>query len=681
MIQSGTRRLTKLVWATGLIMTTISAGVASSADLTARDGRPKLETVIVTATRLQMPLTEIGRSIVVIDKDTIDSIAPQSVPQVLAFEPNITVSGGPRASTQMVNIRGLQGNKVLQTIDGARQNFESGHRPSYFLDPELLRSVEAVRGPASSLWGSGAIGGLVAQNTVTAQDVLAAGQDLGGFVKTGYNDNDDGSTSTAVLAAESGSVSGVLSGYYRNSDDIQLGNGDKLLGSGSHSYGGLGKVNWQLTEQQALEFVYRHSDWDGSLPTNASAELNDSSNFLIDRQQTTDNANLAYSFDGDSDWLNAEALVYANRIELDEKRKSDGRSDSTRLDVLGFNLSNLSQFAGVQLMYGIDSYREKFSADRSGQDRPIPPDAETTSWAAYALAEIPLAAAWNLELGLRYDDFETDASDLNSNSSDNALSPSAAIVWDAADWLLLSARYDRAFRAPGAEELYSTGYHFCLYPGFCNGFEPNPDLDPEKASNVELTAKMAFADVAGADVIHLEMSVFENKVDNFIEQIVVGPFFFPVMDPGYTTWVNVDKATLTGGELSAAYQRGGLMLKSSYGMVRGEDDNTNEDLTNIPADTLKLDLAYNFTSFNFVTGIRFTYADHQNRTGYAENVDETTYDSYSVTDLYASWSPQQVSGLRFDLNVNNLADKHYRQAWEQLYEAGREVIVSARYQF
>ncbi len=668
------------VWASVLAITISASGTSASA-VDDRDNNRLVETVIVTATRLQRPLDEIGRSIAVVGREEIETMQPQSVPRVLAFEPNITVAGGPRASTQSVNIRGLQGNKVLQTVDGARQNFESGHRPSYFLDPELLRSVEAVRGPASSLWGSGAVGGLVAQNTITAKDVLGSEEGVGGFLKSGYDENDDGSTSTAVIAGASGSLSGLLSGYYRDSDDIQLGNGDRLQGSGSNSHGELGKLNWQLGDTQALEFVYRHSDWDGSVPTNATAEVNTSSNFMIDRKQTTDNVNLAYDYHGSSDLVNVQALAYANRVDLDEKRLSDGRADSTRLDVLGFNLSNLSEVGNVQLMYGVDSYREKFKPKRGGEDRPVPPDAETTAWGSYALASVPLVPAWTMELGVRYDHFETDASDLNTDAADSATSPSAAIVWDTADWLTLSLRYDRAFRAPGAEELFSSGYHFCISPGFCNSFLPNPDLDPEKASNIELNGKLAFTDVAGADVIHVELSVFENEVDNFIEQIVVGPSFFPVMDGGYTTWVNVDNATLTGGELAAAYLRGGLSLKASYGLVRGEDDNSNEDLTNIPADTLKLDLAYHFSSLNLAAGVRYTHADNQNRTDYPENTTDTSYDSYGITDLYASWSPESLSSLRFDLNVNNLQDKYYRRAWEQLYEAGREVILSARYQF
>ena len=192
---------------------------------------------------------------------------------------------------------------------------------------------------------------------------------------------------------------------------------------------------------------------------------------------------------------------------------------------------------------------------------------------------------------------------------------------------------------------------------------------------------MAFENVAGADAIRVETSVFENRVDNFIEQVVVGPFFFPEMDPGYTTWLNVDKATLQGAEISTAYPSGGLSVKLGYGLVRGEDDKTNEDLTNIPADTFKADMAYAFDALGLVTGLRFTYAERQGRTDYAYNEAGTTYDSYGITDLYASWVPGALPGLRLDLNVNNLQDKYYRQAWEELYQPGRELILSARYQF
>ena len=382
-----------------------ATGAGAWAQEATQTGPRALEVVVVTATRLEVPLSETARSIAVIGRDEIESIQPQSVPATLAYQPNITVAGGPRPEIQSVNIRGLEGSKVLQTVDGARQSFESGHRPSYFLDPELLRSVEAVRGPASSLWGSGALGGLVAQNTIRAKDLLDDGDNFGGFLKSGYNGNDSGVISTAAVVGRTTELDWLLSGYYRDSSDIELGNGEQLQGSGSSAHGGMGKFNWQLARNQDLEFSYRRAEWDGNVPTNAAAEINDGSNFMISREQTTNNYNLSYRLDGESDLVNPEAQAYVNDVALDETRRSDGRSDRTRQKVYGVNLSNSSAMDGMKLLYGVDAYREDFDARRGGDDRPVPPDAETTVWSAYALAELPLASNWNLELGVRYDDY------------------------------------------------------------------------------------------------------------------------------------------------------------------------------------------------------------------------------------------------------------------------------------
>jgi len=57
------------------------------------------------------------------------------------------------------------------------------------------------------------------------------------------------------------------------------------------------------------------------------------------------------------------------------------------------------------------------------------------------------------------------------------------------------------------------------------------------------------------------------------------------------------------------------------------------------------------------------------------------FDSYSTADLYANWSPRAFPALRLDLNINNLGDEFYQRAWDQLPQAGREVILSAVYSF
>ena len=71
-------------------------------------------------------------------------------------------------------------------FDGARQNFGSAHDGRFFIDPSLLKSVEVLRGPASSLYGSGGTGGIIEFRTMGAADFLAPGETVGATISGGY---------------------------------------------------------------------------------------------------------------------------------------------------------------------------------------------------------------------------------------------------------------------------------------------------------------------------------------------------------------------------------------------------------------------------------------------------------------------------------------------------------------
>lgn len=669
----------------GLPITLVATALLSppllAADNDARDDIHQFKKVMVSATRVETDIDDVARPIAVVEKKEIETMQAKSVAEVLRYQPNVTIAGGPRSGQQSVNIRGLSDEKVLQVIDGVRQGFDSGHRPDYFLDPELLKKVEVIKGPVSSLWGSGAIGGVVSQTTIDAGDILKPDQNIGGFVKTGYNNNNDQMTSSTALGGRTDSLDWLLSGYYRDSNDIELGNGDDLENSASRDYGFLAKGDWQINDEQSAGLNYRSAEVNGAVPSNGAA-ASDSSNFVINRKQETSTITLDYKIDTASPLINAQTSIYWNSIEMGESRVSDNRTDNTDLDVYGLQLTNQSDFNGVTLLYGMDAYREEFDAKRSGADRPVPPKADTTVWGAFAQAHIPLGKAWAIELGARYDDFQTKSDNLNIKKTDSELSPSAALIWQTTEWLKMTLRHDRAFRAPSSEELYTSGTHFCIGGPFgCNDFISNPDLDPEKAANTELLAKMNFNNLLGDDRLQIDASVFENKVDDFIEQVVTSPTvtfgpFGPVFDAGSTTWRNVDEAKIKGYEVAADYRMQELQLRLSYGQVRGEDDKTHQDLSNIPADTFSSDLSYAFMNKQLIAGVRVSHASNQSRTP-----DTRLYDSYTIGDLYATWQPQSLEGIKVGLTINNVSDKHYRRAFEELHEAGREVLVSMRYSF
>ena len=123
------------------------------------------DTVIVTASRLPEKASETPASVTVIDRETIEHLSPPLVGDLLRLVPSAAVAtGGPAGSLTQVRIRGAEANHTLLYIDGIRANDPAAANEPRFelLNGDLASRVEVVRGPQSALWGSEAIGGVVA---------------------------------------------------------------------------------------------------------------------------------------------------------------------------------------------------------------------------------------------------------------------------------------------------------------------------------------------------------------------------------------------------------------------------------------------------------------------------------------------------------------------------------------
>lgn len=678
------------------VVVAIAMALSSTAFAAQKEQVTEFDEVLVTATRVNEKVSETSRSVAVINEEKLLESQPASVAQALKSEANINVTNGPRATSQGVEIRGLGGQRVLQTIDGARQNTNSGHRGSYFIDPELLSSVEVVRGPASSLWGSGAIGGVVAQNTKSANDFLEGQDNFGGYIKQGYEFNGDRTKTSGALYGlantdTAGSIDWLINGSYNDSNNIDIGNDQALANSGSEASSGLAKLGWQATETQRLQLSARFANIDELVPSNPATEVG-SSVPLVKRKTKDKNVTLDYSLSPVADpLLDLNATLYWNSTDYDEDRLTKDQLDSTEYQTIGFSINNSSSFANTVLTYGVDGYRDSIETvrDDTGQvgQRPNDIDGETTVWGAFTRADIRLNDHWSIDAAVRYDAFENESNNLQTSSDDNAFSPSLGLAWNTTDWLTLSARFDQAFRAPSIEEMYSTGSHYCIpvIPGFlpdglCNTFEINPDLKAEKAQNKELKADLRFTELTGDDELAITLSVFRNDVDDFIEQSVSNPL---MGIPGFeqtTSWNNVDEAKLTGFELTTRYRYRQTRLSLNYGQTEGKDKTTHEYLSNIPAKKFAADLSQGIMQGDMKLGTRFTYVADQDQ---LPEGNSNQYGSYKLWDVYVAWEPAMgdFEGLRVDFAVENIGDEEYRQAWQTLYEQGRNIKLSARYRF
>ncbi|QDF66164.1 TonB-dependent hemoglobin/transferrin/lactoferrin family receptor [Shewanella sp. SNU WT4] len=651
-----------------------------------------LTEVLVSASRIEEQASDSSRSVAVIDEQEIAVTQPQSVPQALAGAANVNVTNGPRASSQAVEIRGIGGDRVLQTVDGTRQNTSSGHRGTYFLDPEMLKSIEVIRGPASSLWGSGAIGGVVAQNTRSAKDFLEDEQSFGGYIKQGYEANGDRTKTSGALFGQDDAWDWLVNGAYFDGNNIDLGNGQQLQHSGNNGYSSMAKLGWQANDLNRLQLTGRVNQINELVPSNPGADVGRSVP-LVQRNTDDKHLSLDYQFQSSSSaLLDGNAKLYYNQAKYDEQRIALKQTDNTDYQTLGFSLVNRSRFGELAFIYGLDGYQDKLSTvrDDSGQvgQRPDDIDANAKVWGSFIQADIPLLEHVTLSPALRYDSFNNTSDSLDLSSRDDKWSPSVGLTWKTAQWLTLSARYDQAFRAPSMTEMFSTGSHYCIpsIPGFlpnglCNRFKINPDLQAETARNKELKAQVQLSELMGDDDLSLSLNLFRNDIDDFIIQQVENPL---MGIPGFeqtTTWNNVQDAKLQGFEFNARYRIEQTHLSLDYGQTQGTDNATGEYLESIPANKLTIDLSQGLWSNDVTLGTRYMYTASQNKLPSTSS--HTDFDAYGLWDVYVAWEPSSgsLNGLRLDAGIDNLTDEYYRQAWQTLYSQGRNFKLSARFTF
>lgn len=657
--------------------------------LTQAQNTAGLPTIQVTATKTDRDPFEVPESVSVIDRSGIEREQPTNLGDLFGDLPNVTVGGGPRGLGQTLTIRGLSDERILFLIDGARQNFLRAHNSRVFLEPDLLKQAEVLRGPASALWGSGAIGGVVALTTVDAADLLRPDQTLGARVKLGYQDvNNQWLTNAGVYGVTpDGHFDYLLDLAYRDAGDIRLGDGTDLADSAFERFSGLAKGTWSPDGINSFGAAVMAFDQDGAIPSNPQIAAGEDN--LVDNDTRQHNLWLTYRHDDPNNpYLRPTLLLYRNETDIEERRLSDGRQDDTSLETLGFDLRNSMRFGdparvGQILSYGIDYYQDEVEGERNGRPRDSYPDGHTHVVGIYLQDEITIGSRWTLIPGLRWDSFksEADADDLDDNE-DSAFSAKLGLNVAVTDWLSLMASYNEAFRAPSATELFVSGTHFTCGRTCANLFVPNPDLEPEKAHNKEIGFRLREQNLfASGDEGRFQAHFFRNDVTDFIDQIVIFSFR-PVPgnrgSGGITTSRNVRDAKLEGFELEATYEAPRWLVGFAYGQTRGEDKATGEPLSSVQPDAWTLRAGLRFPAQRVRIGWTGRFVDAQDEVP----EDGTPSESYQVHDLWLTWKPAgKLAGLSLQLGADNLFDEDYQPYLSELKAPGRNIKVALSYRF
>ncbi|MGQ9867061.1 MAG: TonB-dependent receptor plug domain-containing protein [Pseudanabaenaceae cyanobacterium] len=215
--------------------------------------------ITVTTTRTPRQLLEAPGTVTLFDRENLERNPGANLRDILRYEPGLGVRQSPRAGIGNINIRGLEGARVLLQIDGIRLPNEFNLGPfgtgRDFVDLGTLRQVEVLRGNGSSLYGSDALGGVVTFSTLEPRDFLID-QDSYARLDIGGSSADSSFRHALTVAARADRLEFV--GRYGRRDFRELNRlGDIAFrdrqAGGSNSY--FGKLVYRIDARQTLKLT------------------------------------------------------------------------------------------------------------------------------------------------------------------------------------------------------------------------------------------------------------------------------------------------------------------------------------------------------------------------------------------------------------------------------------------
>lgn len=625
------------------------------------------------------------------------------------------------------NIRGVADDRIAVSIDGIEQGeslqYEGGQAYGYFkggrngLELETVKQVSITKGADSVISGSGALGGSVRFVTKDADDFLKdSGDDTAVKLSSSYDSASETAMGSIAAAGRFGGFEALLIGTKRKGHETENHTaGADIDGSGrerpdpqdidrdniflkmnydfsanntlgfivedrtvetetdARSYNGpwyVGRIGDDTSERQRIGIFQK---------ANVDAGLFDRIEWSIDRQNVDFEAKTHQS-----------VTFYGGLTPRVDTRTFDQELTQFKFD---FNKRIKSGNIEHDIFYGfaysdkeVDNEETRVQT-RAGQDpafttrQALVPHSEITNYNFFVLDRISLSDDTKLEVGLRYDDYEYDATpseffqdNLGGNSLGkqdfNFFSGALGLTQKIGDNSKIIAKIGRAFKAPTVEQLYTrSGSEDNWNTG------PNPDLDVETATNYELTFETK------TDGARFAVTGFFNKFQDFIENRPLGSRINEAGEVDeYNIPVNVSDADTKGLELIASFDLNktlgapeGLSAFFNSAYIDGEQDN-GDPLTSVQPFSSKLGISYANETWGVNSTLTYTAAkdagDAYSTNSEGERVErDYLSNSAAVLDITAFYKLTEQLTLR--AGVFNVTDKEY-YIWDSIRFVGRD---------
>ncbi len=659
----------------------LSATPVQAQDLTTPLGR------IVLGWGTSQVAIDTPQAVTVIDEAELEQQQATTLAEIFDTVPGMQAIGSDRVAGMSFNIRGIgelasaDESRIIVQVDGVSSVYEQYRMGSFFSDPELFRQVEILRGPASAtLYGSGAIGGVVRFETRDPQDFLSEGSENALRFRLAGESNGEGALASVIYAtAPSERFDALVALNYRQSEEYVDGKGTEIEGSAFDASSGLmrGRLRFGDDLEQSLTASYRV--WDSQLDDTAYSQTGTQAFGTVDRDIRDQSVSLRYQYDAAAPWLNLDAtLSYTDTQVIQSDASSTTPSvlfaDSeyayrtTALDIL--NSAHISG-AGWEntLTYGVQASQQDRIARTSSGDVNFHPEGLDTRLGLYVQSEFAMDNGLTLIPGLRVDFIEQEPSAASiargaRDSSEVAVSPKLAAQYEInGEWSVFGS-LARTERAPTLDELfsYSVAGGSPGRPTFDE--DPSLQLNVETADTIEAGFTWSRAGLFTAnDAFDLRFTAFHSTITDMISRTT------GASTPYYS---NIGEVAISGYEVEAAYEADRHFARLALSDVYGEDKATGLTPTSIPQRSLSMTLGRRWREQGLQIGWRGLFTDG------IEYSATDQYGGYAVHDLFAEWQPQSgpLEGIAVQFGIDNIADRTYRNSLSQDNGRGRSYRVA-----
>ena len=572
-----------------------------------------MDRVQVTATRTGRAVGDVAATVDVIEREQLDRQLVHDIDDLVRYEPGISVTRSvARFGLGGFRIRGLDGNRVLIQTDGiamprsfAIGSFASANRD--FTDLETLKRVEIVRGPASSLYGSDALGGVVAFVTKDPADYLGDGKHSHVGLKLGYDGDWQGLLGGVTAAFGGTRWSGMVNVNHRqgqetgNKGRVRSADNTRTAANPQERDGRsvLSKLVYAPDPDQRLRLTVEGNEDITDTDVLSAIDHATTTGMKAHDKQTRARVSFAHEMDA-LDAAFADSLrwqLYRQDSETTQVTDEARANRSRRHRVFDFDQrvhGAQAQFdkrlatgaAEHALTWGFDGTWTRIRQKRDGYQvlanggtsSTILPDAfpvrdfpvsRTTELGLYLQDEVRLAdGRLSLVPGVRVDHYRLEPQADAIFSGDNpgvalaslrktSVSPKLGMVWRLDPRWSLFAGYARGFRSPPYNDV-NLGFTNVMF-----GYTaiPNPDLKPETSNGLELGVRYV------GPALWASLGGYRNDYRDFIEsQRYVGTNAQGLM---VFQSQNIADARIHGAELKAGVDLGELNPALAGWSLRG----------------------------------------------------------------------------------------------------------------